>query len=57
MSFEATEIIFIDSLISEANKIIPHKVILNLKGLDEDIKATNIFISIKKIKMKFHILL
>ena len=48
ISFEADRIIFIDSLISQLNKIIPHEVILNLKGLDEETKNTNIFISIKK---------
>ena len=48
MSFKVTGIIFIDSSISELDKIIPRKVILSLKKLDKETKNTNIFISIKK---------
>ena len=48
MSFEANGITFIDSLISEIDKITPWEVILNLKGLDKETKNKNIFILIKK---------
>ena len=51
-SFEVLGLSFIDSSISEADKTIPREVILNLKGLEEDLQQIKIFISIEKDKMK-----
>ena len=49
-SFEAPGLSFIDSPISKVGKTIPREVILNLKGLEEDLQQIKIFISIEKDK-------
>ena len=63
MSYEVSSISYIDIPISDKDKATPHKVILNLKGLTEETKEENIFISIEKnhhsnyilyYKKKFH---
>ena len=48
MSYKAPGISYIDSLISDKDKMTPCKFILNLKGLIEETKEKNIFISIEK---------
>ena len=63
MSYEAPYISYINTLISDKDKTTPYEVILNLKGLTEETKEENIFISIEKnhhsnyilyYKKKFH---
>ena len=63
ISSEAQGITYIDAPISDKDPITPCQIILGLKGLTEDIKEENIFISIKKkssrnfvlfYKKKFH---
>ena len=49
-SFEVAGLSFIDSLISELDKTTPKEVILNLKGLKEDVKEIKIFILVEKNK-------
>ena len=56
LSFEAARLSFIDSPISEADKTTPRKVILDLKGLEEENKEIKIFISVKKDKHGNYIL-
>ena len=50
LSFEASGLTFIDSLISETDKTTPRKVILDLTGLEKELKSIKIFISVKKDK-------
>ena len=46
--FEVPGITYIDSAISKKDKMTPWQVILGLKGLSEEIKNENIFISVEK---------
>ena len=48
ISSEAQGITYIDTLISDKDPTTPRQIILGLKGLTEDTKEENIFISIKK---------
>ena len=48
MSFKAEGLAFIDSLISLKDKRILRELILNLKGILQDNKNENIFISVEK---------
>ena len=50
LSFEVSGLTFIDSSISETDKITPRKVILDLTGLEKELKSIKIFISVEKDK-------
>ena len=55
-SFEALELSFIDSPISEVDKTMPRDVILSLTCLEKDLQTIKIFISVKKDKYRNFIL-
>ena len=48
MAFKVRGLLFIDLPISKTNKTTLREVILNLKGLDDELKDTIIFISVEK---------
>ena len=50
LSFKASGLTFIDSLISKVDKTTPREVILRLTRLEKELKLTKIFILVEKDK-------
>ena len=56
ISYEAPGINYIDAPLSDKDKTTPQQIILGLKGLTEETKDKNIFISIEKDQLRNYIL-